>query len=669
MASNDEKSLLKKGKERVEDLSRLSVKGLAAKPLVRLRKDGPFVFVLRIPYYFLLMIVALVAKVPGICRVLRYAGRKFARDPKTFLKKNEKIFQEQGFVGLIRKFRHLSSITLFPEEQFEVWLENHRLTDGMLRRMKGSAAALKYRPKISVAVPLYNTRKDWLEEMIESVQGQIYENWELCLADDASAEPHVREVVEAYRKNDARIKVTYREKNGHISRASNSALSLATGEFVALLDHDDLLTPDAFYKVVRLLNSHPDADMIYSDEDKLDANGNRVEPHFKPDWSPDTFTSCMYTCHLGVYRRKLIEEIGGFRPGFEGAQDYDLVLRLTEKTGKIYHIPEILYHWRKVPGSTAVEVASKPYAVEAGRKAVEEAMRRRGTKAEVLSRPDITIYRVRREIRGLPRVTILIPTKDKVDFLKRCITSIEEKTGYKNYEIVIVDNDSIREETERYLRTVPYTVMRFRSPFNFSKINNFAVEKTRGDHLLFLNNDTEVINGDWLEAMLEHSQRDEIGAVGAKLLYPDNTIQHAGVVLGIGGVAGHSHKHFPADSPGYAHALAIIRNYSAVTAACLMMRRRVFEEVGGFEEKLPHSFNDVDLCLKLKKAGYAVVFTPFAQLYHYETATRPTTVSDFEVRYMRRKWDGILKNDPCYNPNLTLDREDFSLRLKADKQC
>jgi len=651
-------------KERLPDLAKLPVKDYLKKPLIRLRKDGPFLFVFRLPLYLLLLVGALAIKGFRICRAFGYVAWRFLRSPRSFLRRVIKLLRDQGPCALIRKLRQLSAVTLFPEEQYRIWLEKHRLTEEMLQRMKRDAVTFGYRPKISIVVPVHNTRREWLEKMIESVRNQVYENWELCLADDASTEPHVREVIEAYRRLDSRIKVVYRKKGGHISRASNSALKLATGEFVALLDHDDEITPDALYEVVKLLNEHPDADMIYSDEDKLELDGRRVDPHFKPDWSPDTFMSCMYTCHLGVYRKAIIDEIGGFRPGYEGAQDYDLVLRLTEKTDKIYHIPKILYHWRKVPGSTAVEVESKPYAIEAGRKALSNAVKRRGIRAKVLARSDITVYRVQREISGRPKVSIIIPTKDQVGLLKKCVKSIEKKTRYRNYEIVIVDNRSRKKTTKRYLESLPYTVLEFNEPFNFSRINNFAVGRTKGTHLLFLNNDTEVINEGWLEAMLEHSQREEVGAVGAKLLYPDKTVQHAGIVLGIGGVAGHSHKHFAAESPGYAHSLFIIRNYSAVTAACLMMRREAFEEVGGFEEELPRSFNDVDLCLKLREKGYLVVYTPFAQLYHYESATRPAVVDDSEVAYMYRKWGKILKNDPYYNPNLTLNSEDFGLKLE-----
>jgi GT2 family glycosyltransferase len=389
----------------------------------------------------------------------------------------------------------------------------------------------------------------------------------------------------------------------------------------------------------------------------------------------------MYTCHFGVYRKKIIDEIGGFRKGYEGCQDYDLVLRLTEKTDKIYHIPKILYHWRKIPGSTSERYEAKSYAEKNSKKALREAMKRRGIKGEVVDGLFRSSFRIKREIKGTPKVSIIIPTKDKVDVLRRCLTSIVEKTSYPNYEIAVVDNNSREEETLEYLRSINkrrnIRVLNYKRPFNFSSINNFAAKNVDSEFLLFLNNDTEVISNEWLSAMLEHAQRKEVGAVGCKLLYPDNSIQHAGVILGITGipgqrgVAGHSHKYLPDGFHGYFGRPHIIHNLSAVTAACMMMRKEVFEEVGSFDEKLTVAFNDVDLCLRIRENGYLIVYTPFAVLYHHESMSRgyedtPEKQARFlkEVKYVRDKWGHIIdKGDPYYNPNLTLEREDFSIRV------
>jgi glycosyltransferase involved in cell wall biosynthesis len=383
----------------------------------------------------------------------------------------------------------------------------------------------------------------------------VYPYWELCIADDASTKTYVRALLEEYTSKDPRIKVVFRDENGHIARASNSAIEIAIGEFVTLLDHDDLLTPDALYEVALLLNKHPDADMIYSDEDKVDETNKFKEPFFKPDWCPDSFLSRMYTCHLGTYRRSLVTEIGGFRAGYEGSQDYDLVLRLTEKTEKIFHIPKILYHWRIHPASTASSLDNKTYAIDASKKALLEAINRRGEPGVVTPAPGPNgYYVVRYQLDTCDLVSIIIPTKNLGNIVDKCLLSIFEKTTYTNYEVILIDNGSNEPATleviNKWKRKEPN---RFRCypldiPFNYSKLNNFAVKQAKGKYLLFLNNDTEVVTPDWIEAMTEQAQRPSIGAVGALLLYPDNTIQHAGVVAGIGGVANHCHKHFTGGS-------------------------------------------------------------------------------------------------------------------------
>ncbi|WP_242041431.1 glycosyltransferase [Leptolyngbya sp. FACHB-261] len=525
-------------------------------------------------------------------------------------------------------------------------------------------------------MPVFNTPESFLKEAIESVLSQIYQHWELCIADDASTESHVGQILSEYSSKDSRIKVVFREENGHISLSSNSALEIATGEFVALLDHDDLLTPDALYEVAYLLNRHPDADMIYSDEDQINEREQLKSPFFKPDWCPDSFLSRMYTCHFSVYRKVLIEQIGGFREGYEGSQDYDLALRFTEQTKKIFHIPRILYHWRIHPNSTAYSLACKSYAVEAAIKALSDALDRRAEPGVVVPIPAEGRYIIRYKIEKLDLVSIIIPTRNLGKTLDKCLTSIFEKTVYPNYEVLLIDNGSTEVETigviDKWKEKEP---TRFKSqsldiPFNYSKINNHAAKAASGRYLLFLNNDTEVLTSDWINALVEQAQRPSIGAVGALLLYPDNTVQHAGLVIGIGGLIDHGHKHYPAKHLGYFGQLQTINNYSAVTAACLMCRREVFEEVGGFEEELAVAFNDVDLCFKMVEKGYRNIYLPHVILYHYESKSRgyDTTSEKHnrlvkEMEYLKSKWGKHLDYDPCYSPNLTKSRYDFSIDI------
>jgi GT2 family glycosyltransferase len=564
------------------------------------------------------------------------------------------------------------------DSKYQQWLNKHYPKKIDLNKMSETLSLLSYQPTISVIVPVYNPPEDFLRQAIESVLKQVYPHWELCLADDCSTKPYVKEILEEYTQQDSRIKVVFREENGHISRASNSALDIATGKYIALLDHDDLLAPHALYEVVRLLNQHPEADMIYSDEDKIDKQNLHREPFFKMDWCPDSFLSRMYTCHLGVYRRSIVKEIGNFRVGFEGSQDYDLVLRFTEKTDKIFHIPNILYHWRIHSTSAAADPGAKPYAYEASHQAISEAISRRKEPGKVIPIPGFPgLYTIRYDIATKKLVSIIIPTRDLAKTLNTCLKSIFEKTTYPQYEVVVIDNGSKEEETfkcfEDWQNKEPdrFKCYRHDIPFNYSQINNYAVQKAQGEYLLFLNNDTEVITTDWIEAMIEQAQRASIGAVGALLLYPDDTIQHAGVVLGIGGVAGHSHKYLPSILPGYISQAITTNNYSAVTGACLMCRREVFEEVGGFEEKLTVAFNDIDFCLKLIERGYRNIYLPHVALYHYESKSRgqEDTVEKQirftkEINYMQTKWEDLIENDPCYNPHLTRNSEDYSIEVK-----
>jgi O-antigen biosynthesis protein len=549
--------------------------------------------------------------------------------------------------------------------QFKTWLQQHELRPADIERMRGELKTFTHSPLITIIIPVYNTEEIWLRRAIQSVRAQVYENWEICIVDDASTKSHVKPILDEYAASDPRIRVRQLSKKRGITGASCEALAMATGEFVGVLDHDDEITPDALWEVASWLNRIPDLDLLYSDEDKLTADGARVEPFFKPDWSPDLLLSMNYITHFAVFRRSLLEAIGGFRLGYEGAQDYDLLLRVTEKTDRIVHAPKILYHWRMSFSSAASSAGAKSYASESGRRAIEDALKRRGHEAsvEVLSPGR---YRARYEIHKFPLVSIIIPTKDQARLLRQCVASIEEKTSYHPYEIIIIDNNSIDSETIHYLDSLSHKhhVLRYPQPFNFSAINNFGADQAKGEHLLFLNDDTQVIGREWLAALVEQAQRPEVGAVGAKLLYPDNRIQHAGVIVGIFGGAGHAFRKLPNNRTAYFDLADLTRNCSAVTAACMMVPRKVFNGVGGFDEELKVVYNDVDLCLRIRKQGYLVLYTPFAVLYHFESATRGRLRPTKEEELFNRRWgDTIRLRDPYYNPSLTLTREDWSLRL------
>lgn len=547
---------------------------------------------------------------------------------------------------------------------YERWLSAHETRPADLQRMRDVLPALPRTPVFSIIVPVYDPAERFLREALDSVLAQAYPHWELCIADDASPAPHVRAVLEEYAALDERVKVVFRPVNGHIAAASNSALELATGEFVALLDHDDALAPEALFENAVVVNRRPDVDVIYSDEDKLDENGARRDPYFKPDWAPDSLLARNYVSHLGVYRRALVTAAGGFREGFEGSQDYDLLLRVTERTDRIEHIPLPLYHWRAHAGSTAVDREQKTYAHHAAVRALEEALERRGEPGRVEDGVAPGLYSVRYTIAQPRRVSLIVPTRDHGDDVDRCLRSVFERSTYPDIEVVLVDNGSrdhaslrvfgewLEREPER-VRLVPHDV-----PFNFSEINNYAVRQSTGAYVVLLNNDTEVVTPDWLEAMVEQAQRPSIGAVGAKLLYADGTVQHAGVVVGLGGVAGHSHKHLPGEDPGYFYTLQTVNNFSAVTAACMMLRRSVFDEVGGLDERLRIAFNDVDFCLKIRAAGYYNVYLPHVVLYHHESKSRgsedtPEKVERFlhEQRFMHEHWQTDERPDPFYNRN------------------
>ncbi|MBW4693768.1 MAG: glycosyltransferase [Lyngbya sp. HA4199-MV5] len=572
----------------------------------------------------------------------------------------------------------LLKVVKAPEDPYELWQQQSMPRPIDLQKLAETIDLMAHKPLISVVMPVYDPPEAFLHAAIDSVINQIYPHWELCIADDASTAPHVRPLLEYYQAQDSRIKVIFRASNGHISHCSNSALELATGEFVALLDHDDLLTPDALYEVALLINRQPDADLIYSDEDKIDEQEELRDPYFKPDWCPDSLLSRMYICHLGVYRRSLLEAIGGFRPGFEGSQDYDLALRFTEKTDHIFHIPKILYHWRLTPVSAASSTEAKPYAHQAARKALTEALQRRDTPGKLLDSPTcLGHYIVRYQIEDYKLVSIIIPTRDLSQTLNQCLESIFKETTYPNYEVIIIDNGSVEQETadliDRWLKKQPgrFKCYPLDIPFNYSKLNNYGVNQAKGEFLLFLNNDTEILTSDWVDAMVEQAQRTSIGAVGVQLLYPDNTLQHAGVVAGIGGVAGHSHRYLASDEPGYFNQIQTVNNYSAATAACLMCRRDAFMAVGGFEEQLAIAFNDIDFCFKLVEKGYRNIYLPHVKLYHYESKSRGFEDTEEkqvrfrkEIAYMQLRWHSLIEHDPCYNPNLSKQIENYSLNIK-----
>ncbi len=562
------------------------------------------------------------------------------------------------------------------------WLSrNEEPADGAGHDFLREISTMKSPPLISVVMPVHNTKAEWLGEAIDSVRGQIYPHWQLCIADDASTAPHVRDILEHYRALDSRIQIIYRPEGGHISAASNSALGLATGDFVALLDHDDVLSEHALYHVAAALQRNPDAMILYSDEDKLAEDGSRTEPHFKSDWNPDLFFSQNYICHLCVIRRSILEKIGGFRLGVEGSQDHDLLLRCLPhvRDSQILHIPRILYHWRIHPESTAKSAGGKSYTEDAALKALNQYFVQNVSQEVRVERAlGSNTYRTWWPIpMPEPLVSLLIPTRNRRELIETAVSSIIQKTEYRNFEILILDNGSTEQDVLDYFEQIQKSESRVRvvpyhHPFNYSAINNYGVTQARGEVLGLINNDIEIISPGWLSEMVSHALRPEIGCVGAKLYYANGTIQHGGVIVGLGGLAAHSHSHFKRKDSGYFHRLNCVQNLSAVTAACLVIRKSVFEQVGGFDEKnLTIAFNDVDLCLKVRDGGYRNLWTPYAELYHYESLSRgyedtPEKIKRFqsEIRHMKNKWGKgeNLPIDPYYNPNLTLDREDFSLR-------
>ena len=609
-----------------------------------------------------------------------------AMQSSKFWKLREKWFKLKQSLGLPIEPEisfDLSVPTIPIGDSYTLWTEQNLPRPADLKRLAEVVDLFSRKPLLSVIMPVHNPPGDYLSQAIESVLDQIYPYWELCIADDASDQPHVKPILQKYSAADDRIKVVFRPENGHIAQASNSALSQATGEFVITLDHDDLLTPDALYEIALLLNKCSEIDIIYSDSDVLaldEATGENAlcSPAFKPDWCPDSFLSVMYTCHLGCYRRALVEQIGGYRPGFEGSQDYDLMLRLTEQTKRIAHIPKILYHWRAHSNSVAsLEKDVKSYAYVAAEKALSEALERRGESGRVTVVPNILgRYIVRYDIAEYAPVNIIVAVQNDIDrndeaqnneaALERCLSAVFSKTTYPNYQVSLVTTRStdliekwVSKEPERLTHIV------FDQPFNYSQATNYAATQSNGTYLLFLSPVMEVMMPDWIDALVEQVQRPSIGAAGGLLLYPDRSIYHAGVVLGVGGIASNSHQNFSPDSLGWGGWIRIVNNYSAVSGDCLMCRREAFEQSGGLNPDLAVRYSDVDLCLRFIQQGYQNVYLPQVVLHYHSLPEAHPLANETELTlaadYMQKTWSQFLASDPCYNPNLSRSSGDFSI--------
>ena len=631
-----------------------------------------------------------ITNVSGKCLyVVFYAGEKktvhvvplrkadiLAKKLDKYVEKGIRYWKSQGAAALVEKVvTKVKNVRQGPPS-YQKWIRHHLPDRNELEKQKKTSFG--YRPKISFVVPLYKTPEKYLRRLTESFQEQTYSNWELCFSDGSGAQSPLTELLKELTAKDNRIKYVSHEEPLQISENTNSAIEIATGDFIAFADHDDELTPNALFECVKAINEKPQTLVIYTDEDKMSMDGHKFfQPHFKPDYNPDLLCTVNYICHLFVVSRKVIEKVGGLRSEFDGAQDYDFVLRCVEavKDEEICHIPKILYHWRCHEDSTAENPESKLYAFEAGRRAVQAHYERTGIHAEVFEGEYLGLYRTKFIRDHDPLISIIIPNKDHIDDLKRCMESIEQKSTYKNYEYIIVENNSTDPATFEYYKKLEAENPKVRmvywdGVFNYSAINNYGASFAKGEYLLLLNNDTEIINPDCLEELMGYCMRKDVGAVGARLYYEDDTIQHAGVVIGFGGIAGHCFVQQKRGTTGYCHRIICAQDYSAVTAACMMVKRSAFDAVGGLSEELAVAFNDIDFCMKLRKAGYLIVYNPYAELYHYESKSRgledtPEKVARFnkEVATFEKKWPDILKKgDPYYNPNLTLKSQDFSLK-------
>ncbi len=589
------------------------------------------------------------------------------------VKKAFQLIREAG----VKEFLQRLAAHFWPEGvSYRKWRKRHHPGQKELIRQRQEQQEWQERPLVSIVVPAYHTPRRFLEELLESVQAQTYTNWQLCIA-DGSSDSAVEDVAAEYREKGCNIVYKRLQENRGIAENTNVAMELAEGRWIGFLDHDDLLAPDALYEVVKAIGQDPETDLVYTDEDKITENSRKYfEPHLKPDFNLDLLRSNNYITHFLVIRRDLWEKIGGFRRKYDGAQDYDFILRCTEQAGRIVHIPKNLYHWRVHALSTAENPESKLYAFQAGKRALEDHLARQGVKADVAMREgdQLGFYDVKYQVDGQPLVSILIPNKDQVESLEACLRSVEAST-YPNVEIVIIENNSTQPETFSYYETLtdcryPIQVLRWEGPFNYSAINNYGFYHTKGEYVVLLNNDVKLLNPRWLEELLGNCQRPEVGIVGARLYYPDDTIQHAGVVLGLGGgvmskgVAGGVFVGLDRWKDGYLHKASLQMDYSAVTAACMMTKRSVYQHVGGMEERLAVAFNDIDYCLKVREAGYLVVYNPHVEAYHYESKSRgaedtPEKVRRFqgEVEFMHEKWGELLQKDPYYNPNWSLKKD------------
>lgn len=598
---------------------------------------------------------------------------------KQYVKEQITKIKEKGWrVTWIEMKRYMIMGTAAePEEFYQIWINKNEPNEEELEKQKNTKFEIN--PKISIIIPMYNTPEKFFEELVDGLIEQTYPNWELCLADGS---PEKNEKLEKIYKKDERIKYKFIGENKGISGNTNAALELATGDFIALLDHDDLLPKFSLYEIVKCINKNPDVDFIYTDEDKFEElGGKRYDPYFKSDFAPDTLRANNFICHFSIFRKELMNELGGFRSEFDGAQDYDIILRMSEKAKKIIHIPKILYHWRVHALSTAKSGGTaKPYAYEAGIKAVQAHIDRIGLKGEVVSGNTLGTYKVNYEIKGNPKVSIIIPNKDYVSTLKVCLKSIAKLTTYENYEIIVVENNSEEQKTFDYYDEIngkdKVKVVKYpEKGFNYSKIINYGVANSDGEYIIQLNNDTELITQNWIEEMLGFAQREDVGAVGAELFYPDKSIQHAGIIIGIGGVAGHVFRNIPHGMHGYFSKDAMIQNMSAVTAACMMAPRKMYEAVGNMDEKFEVAFNDVDFCLKIREQGKLIVYNPYVQFIHYESKSRgfEDTLEKQkrfkgEVERFQKKWKKILKDgDPYYNINLRLDNDQCAIKPEKVK--
>lgn len=599
---------------------------------------------------------------------LRYPSAILSKVYRAYL-----LFRRGGLSALKER---LTKRSRYPE-----WvLRYDTITESDRQTMRQHMEQMSYKPCISILLPVYNVAEIYLRQAIDSVLSQSYTNWQLCIADDNSPNARIREVIKEYAERDPRITYVFRPKNGHISQATNSAAELAAGEYVGFLDHDDELREHALYMVARELQINQKVDLLFSDEDKISPEGKRHDPYFKSDWNPELLLCHNCVCHFTVVRRSLFQKLGGLRSECNGAQDWDLALRVSELTtrDRIAHIPHILYHWRVIDGSTAKETAAKPYVTAAQIKAVSEHLMRRGDfGASVESIPELSMLRVRYTVPSPPPlVSLIVPTHNQKKLLAQCVDGILNLTDYKNIELIIVDNRSDDPETLEYLAGLPHKDSRIRvirddGPFNFARINNDAVRHARGEILGFINNDIQVIRPDWLHEMVSNVVRKDVAAVGARLLFPNGTVQHAGVITGIGGVAGHQFKTHSMNSLGYFCRAVLPQNLSAVTAACMLVHKQQFHKVGGFDqEHLAVAFNDIDLCLKLREAGGLIVYTPYAELIHHESVSRgyedsPEKKARFnrEYKVMQDRWGAKLTSDPFYNPNFKLTGADYELGI------